>query len=68
MVETAVISSVAGVSGLLLAWWSLSLLYPFCVGLIPFAWARIVLSVQPDVRVFSYTFGLAVLATTFSIF
>jgi putative ABC transport system permease protein len=63
MVETAVISSIAGVTGLLLAWWSLSLLYPFCVGLIPFAWARIVLSVQPDVRVFAYTSGLAVLAT-----
>jgi putative ABC transport system permease protein len=63
MVETAVISSIAGIVGLLLAWWSLSLLYPFCVGLIPFAWARVVLHVQPDVRVFAYTFALAVLAS-----
>ena len=63
MAETAVVSGIAGVFGLLVAWWSLSLLYPFCVGLIPFAWARVVLNVQPDVRVFAYTFALAVLAS-----
>jgi predicted permease len=56
--ETLLVSMVAGAAGLLLSMWILRALYTIGQELWPFPWA-IALSLTPDVRVFTYTFGIA---------
>jgi putative ABC transport system permease protein len=60
--ESIVISLAGGAFGLLLASWILSALYPLGVSYVPAEWGAVVLDLSPDLRVFAYTFGLAVLA------
>ena len=62
LAESFVISVAGGVAGLLLSSWVLRLLYPIGLSLLPFQWATVVLDLTPDVRVFGYTFALALAA------
>ena len=59
LAESFVISLVGGAGGLLLSAWVLRLLYPIGLSLLPFRWARVVLELTPDARVFGYTLALA---------
>jgi predicted permease len=63
LIEGVVVGSIGGTAGLLLAWWSLTLLYPMFVDLVPYAWARLVLHLQPDWRVFGFTLALSLVAS-----
>lgn len=62
MVESGVISLAGGGLGLLLATWTLDLLYPLGLSFVPAEWGAVVLDLSPDVRVFAYTFALALAA------
>jgi predicted permease len=57
--ESLLIGFAAGAAGLLIAVWTLRLLYGFGVSLVPFAWT-IMLDLTPDARVFAYTTALAI--------
>ena len=57
-VEALLLSSLAGIAALLLSTWALRILYATGISLAPFSWT-IALPLQPDVRVFGYTFALA---------
>jgi predicted permease len=59
-VETVMLSLAAGGAALLLAEWTLRILYRIGVTLAPFPWT-VALNLEPDVRVFAYTLGLAAL-------
>jgi macrolide transport system ATP-binding/permease protein len=61
LIEALGLSVVAGGMALLLSGWILRVLYTLGLSLAPFPWT-IALSLSPDVRVFAYTFGLAVVA------
>lgn len=61
-IETLLLSVSGGAAGLLLASWVLSALYPVGVSLVPFEWGSVVLDLSPDLRVFGYTFAIAVAA------
>jgi predicted permease len=61
MCESAVVASGAGIAGLLLASWTLRVLYPIGLSLLPFGWA-VMLDVAPDLRVFVYTMLLGLAA------
>ena len=59
-VETLMLSLASGGAALLLAVWTLRILYSIGVALVPLPWT-IALNLEPDVRVFAYTLGLAAL-------
>jgi predicted permease len=58
-VESLMLSVTAGGVALLLATWALRVLYTLGVSLVPFPFT-VALSLDPDIRVFAYTLGLAV--------
>ena len=60
--ETTLVGLIGGVAGLLLSVWTLRFLYPVAVSLLPFRWGTVVLDLTPDLRVFAYTFGVALIA------
>ena len=62
LAESLILAAAGGVAGLLLSAWTLRVLYPIGISLLPFRWARVVLDVTPDVRVFAYTLVLSALA------
>ncbi len=62
MAESVVISLAGGGLGLLLATWTLDLLYPLGLSFVPPELGSVVLDLSPDLRVFGYTFGLALAA------
>ncbi len=62
MGESMVISFAGGVLGLLLATWTLQILYPFGLSFVPEEWGTVVLDLTPDLRVFGYSLGLACVA------
>jgi predicted permease len=61
--ESAIVSLAGGAVGLLLATWTLDVLYPIGVSLLPAEWGSVVLDVSPDLRVFVYTLLLALAAS-----
>jgi len=62
MAESIIISLAAGALGLLVATWTLELLYPLGLSYVPTEWGAVVLDLSPDLRVFAYTFCLALAA------
>jgi predicted permease len=58
LTEALVLAVIAGGAALLLSGWILRVLYAIGVSLAPFPWT-VALSLSPDIRVFVYTFGLA---------
>jgi predicted permease len=68
LTETVLLAVVAGSAALILSGWILRVLYTLGVSLAPFPWT-VALSLSPDVRVFAYTFALAMIAAvTFGLF
>jgi predicted permease len=63
MSESTVISLAGGGIGLLLATWTMELLYPVGLSHVPAEWGAVVLDLSPDLRVFAYTLGLALAAS-----
>jgi len=59
MTESALISILAGVTGLVLAWWTLRLLMLQIADSIPMFWVTIALHLTPDYRVFAYMLALS---------
>lgn len=59
MTESTIISLAGGGLGLLLATWTMDLLYPLGVSYVPGEWGSVVLDLSPDLRVFAYTLCLA---------
>ena len=62
LAESLVLAAAGGITGLLLSAWTLRVLYPIGIAMLPFRWARVVLDVTPDVRVLLFTAGVSVLA------
>jgi predicted permease len=62
MTESVIISLAGGALGLLLATWTLELLYPLGLSYVPTEWGAVVLDLSPDLRVFAYTLCLALAA------
>jgi putative ABC transport system permease protein len=62
MTESTILSLGGGALGLLLATWTLELLYPIGVSYVPAEWGAVVLDLSPDLRVFAYTLCLALAA------
>jgi putative ABC transport system permease protein len=54
MIESALVAFAASAVGLLLASWTMRVLYPIGLSLLPFGWG-VILDVAPDVRVLAYT-------------
>ena len=59
-VEALLLSGAAGLVAILVAEWSLRVLYSVGISLAPFAWT-IALNLEPDIRVFGYTLAIATL-------
>ena len=62
MTESTILSLAGGALGLLLATWTLELLYPIGLSYVPMEWGAVVLDLSPDLRVFAYTLSLALTA------
>ena len=62
LTESILIGLAGGAAGLLMSAWTLRLVYPLGVSLLPESWPAVVLDLNPDVRVFFYTFCLSILA------
>lgn len=62
LTETVLIGVLGGAVGPLLSGWTLRLLYPLGVSLLPFKAATIALDLSPDLSVFAYTLALAIAA------
>jgi putative ABC transport system permease protein len=58
LTEAVLVAVLAGGVALLLSGWILRILYAVGLSLAPFPWT-VALSLSPDVRIFAYTFGLA---------
>ncbi len=63
LTESALMSMLAGVIGLLVAWWSLRSLLVQVAASLPTYWGTIAIHVTPDQRVFAYMLLLALGAT-----
>jgi putative ABC transport system permease protein len=61
LIETLLVAMAAGGAALVLSVWTLRALYLAGVSLSPFPWT-IALTLEPDIRVFAYTFGMAACA------
>ena len=59
LTEAGVLGAIAGGAALLLSGWILRMLYALGVSLAPFPWS-LALNLSPDIRVFAYTFTLAI--------
>ncbi len=62
MTESTILGLAGGALGLLLATWTLELLYPIGLSYVPIEWGAVVLDLSPDLRVFAYTLGLSLTA------
>jgi predicted permease len=62
LTESITIALLAGGLGLVLAWWMLRLVIHEITSSLPSFWGTIVLQVTPDMRIFSYTLGIALIA------
>jgi predicted permease len=60
--ESAIVALLGGAAALLVSAWTLRLLYPIGMSLLPQSWASVVLDLTPDVRVFLYTLLLSLAA------
>ena len=60
--ESVIVALLGGSGALLLSAWTLRLLYPVGMSLLPESWASVVLDLTPDVRVFLYTLLLSLAA------
>jgi predicted permease len=60
--ESVIVALLGGSAALLLSAWTLRLLYPIGMPLLPESWASVVLDLTPDVRVFLYTLLLSLVA------
>jgi len=63
LLEVLVVAAAAGVLGLLLSSWSLSVLYAAALPQVPYHWGTVLLDLSPDWRVFAYTSGVCLLVT-----
>jgi macrolide transport system ATP-binding/permease protein len=59
LTESVLIALLGGAAGLLLSFWTLRLLYPLGLSLLPFRWGTVILDLNPDLHVFMYTLLLA---------
>jgi predicted permease len=66
LTESVLLATAGGALGLLLAWWSLSVLYPLVLSQFPVSAgsfvASMALNLEPDYRVFGFTLLMALLA------
>ena len=62
LTESVTIAVLAGALGLVLAWWMLRLVILEISSSLPSYWGTIVLQITPDVRVFTYTLVVALIA------
>jgi len=62
LTESITIAVLAGALGLVLAGWMLRLVIYEISSSLPSYWGTIVLQISPDIRIFSYTFGIALIA------
>jgi len=62
LAESLLVSGAGALLGLLLCAWTVRVLYPVGVSMLPFRWAAVVLDLTPDLRVFAYTMSMAALA------
>jgi predicted permease len=62
LTESVTIAVLAGALGLILAWWMLRLVIYEISSSLPSYWGTIVLQITPDIRIFSYTLGIALIA------
>ena len=62
LTESLLVAGLGGTAALLISSWTLRLLYPVGMSLLPASWTGVVLDLTPDVRVFAYTLMLSVAA------
>jgi predicted permease len=62
LIESLIVAACGGAAGLLISAWTMRLLTPIGLSLLPETWAAVVLDLSPDVRVFLYTTLLATIA------
>lgn len=60
--ESVIVALLGGAAALLLSAWTLRVLYPIGMSLLPASWTGVVLDLTPDVRVFLYTLLLSLAA------
>ena len=60
--ESVIVALLGGAAALLLSAWTLRLLYPIGMSMLPESWASVILDLTPDVRVFVYTLLLSLAA------
>ena len=60
--ESVIVALLGGSAALLLSAWTLRLLYPIGMSMLPESWASVILDLTPDVRVFVYTLLLSLAA------
>jgi hypothetical protein len=63
LLEVLVLAAAAGILGLLLSSWALSVLYAAALPHVPYRWGTVLLDLRPDWRVFAYTSGACLLVT-----
>lgn len=62
LTESVMIAALAGTLGLIMSWWMLRLVIYEISSSLPSFWGAIVLQINPDIRIFSYTLGIALIA------
>ncbi len=62
IIESVIVALLGGAAALLLSAWTLRVLYPMGMALLPASWTGVVLDLTPDVRVFLYTLLLSLAA------
>jgi macrolide transport system ATP-binding/permease protein len=62
LTESITIAVLAGALGLIMAWWLLRLVIYEISSSLPSYWGTITLQITPDLRIFSYTLGIALIA------
>jgi putative ABC transport system permease protein len=62
LMESLIVGACGGVGGLLISAWTLRLLTPVGLSMLPEMWAAVVLDLSPDLRVFLYTSLLSTIA------
>jgi putative ABC transport system permease protein len=62
LMESLIVAACGGAAGLLTSAWTLRLLTPIGLSMLPETWAAVVLDLSPDLRVFLYTTLLSTIA------